>query len=144
MQITSGLQAIHAVGVVHGDVKPENILIFRSAEGGYIAKLADFGSAIVLADITLPSSRPLGTVLYSAPECYPGGTTTFKRDELIKMDIFSLGMTLACLLQGMHVLEDINQLSASRLESLKRSDRLAGWLVEHKRQRPQTAGLRPG
>jgi serine/threonine protein kinase len=131
MHISSGLQAIHVVGVVHGDLKPENILVFHSTARGYTAKIADFGEAIPLSGTILPSSRPRGTVLYQAPECYEVAAR-FSRDELFKTDIFSLGITLASVLQGVHVVDEIITVakhSASALESLKKSDQFSHWLA---------------
>jgi serine/threonine protein kinase len=42
--IADGISALHDFGVIHGDVKPENILIFKNGDG-IIAKLGDFGSS---------------------------------------------------------------------------------------------------
>ena len=43
--IASGLEAIHAEGIVHSDLKPANVLIFRE-EWRFVAKLADFGFSL--------------------------------------------------------------------------------------------------
>jgi Ser/Thr protein kinase RdoA (MazF antagonist) len=32
-----------ASGIIHGDIKPHNVLVFKNAEGGYVAKVIDFG-----------------------------------------------------------------------------------------------------
>lgn len=49
---TSGLLALHRAGVIHGDVKSENVLIFtsRQKDSDYVAKISDFGSAILVGD----------------------------------------------------------------------------------------------
>ena len=128
IHVTSGLEAIHSIGVVHGDLKLENILVFGSEQRGYIAKIADFGEAILLGDTILPCRKPMGTIIYSAPECYDHDAA-FGRDELFKTDIFSLGIVLSALIQGMYVLEELRKLSDSRLESLKREGQLDNWLT---------------
>ncbi|CAI4213882.1 unnamed protein product [Parascedosporium putredinis] len=69
LDITSGLGALHAHGVVHGDLKPNNILVFNEWGRGYTAKLADFGSAILLSETEFPCRAPPGTRVYRAPEC---------------------------------------------------------------------------
>jgi serine/threonine protein kinase len=126
IHITSGLKAIHSLGIIHGDIKLENVLVFDSNRG-YTAKVADFGSALVLSEIELPSRRPLGTILYSPPECFEAGAT-FGRDEFFRIDIFSLGITLSALLQGDHVLENMKQLG-SQLTSLKKDGQLSDWIL---------------
>ena len=129
IHVTSGLEAIHSIGIVHGDLKPENILVFHSKQRGYTAKIADFGEAIILGDTTLPCRKPIGTILYSAPECYDHDVT-FGREELFKTDIFSLGIVLSALIQGMYLLEELKKLSdSSRLESLKREGQLDNWMI---------------
>jgi serine/threonine protein kinase len=44
-QILQGLCYIHGEGVTHLDLKPENVLLTKNEEGGWVAKLADFGMA---------------------------------------------------------------------------------------------------
>jgi hypothetical protein len=67
-QAASALDAAHAAGLVHGDVKPQNILVDK--EGA--AYLSDFGLTRASGD-SLTASRPLlGTVAYVAPEVIHG------------------------------------------------------------------------
>lgn len=86
-QIASALDAAHADGLVHRDVKPSNVLL---TEGGF-AYLVDFGiarSMAAYADIT-GTGIPIGTVAYMAPERFePHGRVDHR------VDVYSL----ACLL----------------------------------------------
>ena len=130
IQVTTGLQAVHAIGIIHGDLKPRNILVFQSKPNSYIAKLADFGEAIVLAQNKPPFRRPTGTKLYYAPECY-NPAATFDENGLLKAEIFSLGIVLSSIIQGMHMLEEMKKemkKNMDDLESLKKGDGLVGWL----------------
>jgi serine/threonine protein kinase len=51
LDVASGLECLHRCSVLHGDVKPDNILLFprtgSDESGSYMAKLTDFGNAIV-------------------------------------------------------------------------------------------------
>jgi serine/threonine protein kinase len=128
LDITSGLREIHALDIVHGDVKLENVLIFHSTNQGYVAKIADFGSAILLGQSALPCERPVGTPLYSAPEWFDP-TSKFSREDLFKMDIFCLGIVFSVLLLGMHVLKEMKRFG-SKLETIKRNEGLEAWFIE--------------
>jgi serine/threonine protein kinase len=77
-QIASALDAAHARGLVHRDVKPANILISRPGGGREHAYLCDFGLAKHASTVSsLTGSREiLGTVDYLAPEQIEGSRWT--------------------------------------------------------------------
>jgi serine/threonine protein kinase len=90
-EVASALAAAHAVGIVHRDVKPGNILI---ADDGS-AMISDFGIARALGDATLTSSGMIhGTPAYLAPEVARGSEADFASD------VFSLGSTLYSAMEG--------------------------------------------
>lgn len=84
-----GLEAAHSHGIVHRDVKPQNIII--STDGK--VKVTDFGIARAASSNTI-SSNVMGSVHYSSPEQVRGGYS----DE--KSDIYSLGITLYEMVTG--------------------------------------------
>lgn len=90
-QIAGALHAVHTAGVVHGDVKPANILITDTG----VAKLTDFGiSQAIWTENTLTDTDPTpGTPAYQAPEARRGRLTAAS-------DVYSLGATLFTALEG--------------------------------------------
>ncbi|MBB2976209.1 serine/threonine-protein kinase [Microbacterium endophyticum] len=88
--ILSGLAAAHRAGIVHRDVKPENVLL---AEDGRI-KIGDFGLARATTANTATGQMLLGTIAYLAPELVTRGTAD------ARSDIYALGIMLYEMLTG--------------------------------------------
>jgi WD40 repeat protein len=84
--VVQGLAAIHAAGLIHRDVKPDNVLIMEDGR----PVLTDFGLAIAPGQATFVSgySGAVGTPSYMAPEVALGG------DASMASDVFSLGVIL--------------------------------------------------
>lgn len=89
LQIAAGLEAAHKSGIIHRDIKPQNIII--STDG--TAKVADFGIARAASSDTINPSV-MGSVHYSAPEQARGGYSD------ARSDIYSLGITMYEMLTG--------------------------------------------
>lgn len=95
IEIADALETAHAAGILHGDLKPLNIMV---AENNRV-KLVDFGLARALAPDppgVEQQPRPFGTRAYMAPECFTNRWT----DE--RSEIFSLGLILHQMLCGKH------------------------------------------
>jgi serine/threonine protein kinase len=97
-QIAEGLGAAHAVGVIHRDIKPDNIMVVGVGEKEEV-KLMDFGIARLRdtgAMTRLTRSGVLmGTPAYMAPEQIEGGGDVSERT-----DIYALGLVLYEMLSG--------------------------------------------
>ncbi len=89
IQVAMGLEAAHSHGIVHRDVKPQNIII--STDGK--VKVTDFGIARAASTNTI-SSNVMGSVHYSSPEQVRGGYSD------AKSDIYSLGITMYEMVTG--------------------------------------------
>lgn len=69
-QLLNGVRALHRADVMHGDLKPDNIMVDRNG----LVKLIDFGSCYCRGLEQPPPALPLGTRHYSAPHIRAGAT----------------------------------------------------------------------
>lgn len=99
LQMLSGLEAAHALGVVHRDLKPDNVFVTRTS-GGPLIRLLDFGIAKLREsnDYKKGLTRPgaiMGTPEYMAPE------QAYSADQVDhRADIYSMGAMLYEMLVG--------------------------------------------
>jgi serine/threonine-protein kinase len=121
LQACEGLASAHALGIVHRDVKPDNLFLARSTQGLDVIKVLDFGiSKLALTGSVIDGSGPhltsmavRGTPLYMSPEQIRNSSHLDART-----DIWSLGCVLYRLLTGHAPFEasSITSLTASILE----------------------------
>ena len=99
IKVARAVQAAHEQGLVHRDLKPDNILVHKSADGSLRPVVLDFGLVYDLAGSTGRMTRdgePLGTPAFMSPE-QAGG----QLDEIdVRTDVYGLGATLYTLLTG--------------------------------------------
>lgn len=84
--IWDGLHALHQCRIVHGDLKPNNVLVFREGER-VIAKLSDFGCSILLSQQTADNATLRG---FSPPWDAPEAGNEVDIHLLEKTDVFHL------------------------------------------------------
>ncbi|MET0552823.1 MAG: protein kinase [Vicinamibacteria bacterium] len=89
-QICRGLAAVHKAGIVHGDLKPQNVMVM----GNGVVKLMDFGVARQRLQREQSIGTSAGTPLYMSPEQARGG----ELDE--RSDIYSAGVVMFELFTG--------------------------------------------
>ncbi len=99
-QSCAGLAAAHKFGIVHRDIKPDNIMV-ATEDGAMIVKLLDFGIARLaepgLAEQSTRAGTIIGTPEYMSPE-QASGATGDKIDT--RSDLYSLGMVVYTMLTG--------------------------------------------
>src|SRR6185312_9876193 len=105
-QVASALDAAHAEGLVHRDVKPGNILVATEADGEH-AYVCDFGLARHVSSVSsLTGERGfVGTIDYVPPEQIEGGTID------ARADVYSLGCVLFQCLAGERPFDRESELS---------------------------------
>lgn len=97
-EVCCGLDFLHNNGIIHCDLKAGNIFIGENGNGGYVAKLGDFGTArfdfeqfsVSVLPSTADDQSLMCTAAYTAPELLARGSKPSR-----KSDIYSLGMIMA-------------------------------------------------
>lgn len=116
-----GLSIIHACGMVHGDLKHENVLIFPNSypdppNQPYTAKLADFGGTVM--DMSGDGTRriPMHTFPYEAPEV----SEKLTEEGAKKTDAYSYGMLVwRCMIDSQDILTAMGMTSSGSLANAK-------------------------
>ena len=96
-QTATGLDAVHEAGLVHRDVKPDNILVSQD----YRCQLVDFGLVRTAGE---RGGKRIGTPFYMAPEL--ARESALPEDDAYLSDIYSLGCTAYVLLVGAFPFKD--------------------------------------
>jgi serine/threonine-protein kinase len=111
----AGLGALHREGIVHGDVKPSNIMLKRTGN----AKIIDIGSATMFAN---PAGRRMWSPMYAAPEVLKGGPNS------PQADLCSLGYVLLEMLAGTSPFDGLNTIDGLHDAKKKLETRLVEFL----------------
>ena len=86
IDLAKALKFLYEQGIIHRDIKPQNIYLKELKNDKFTTKLGNFGGAIYMKEIN--KTLPMGTILYAAPEILKN----LDYDE--KCDMWSLGLTL--------------------------------------------------
>ncbi|CAE6449577.1 unnamed protein product [Rhizoctonia solani] len=95
IQLAVAVEYLHTNGIVHGDIKPDNVLVTDQDR----VQLADFGSAISILATTLNFTRTNSfnfTTRFAAPEVLNEESRTFTKES----DVYALGMTMLYVMTG--------------------------------------------
>lgn len=97
--LAHSLLGLHQCGIVHGDIKPNNVLLCRSAAGKYITKLVDLDACKWESELKNPDANLVGDQIYLAPEVCRRmfGDPV---DVTCKADVFAAGLLFHQYLTG--------------------------------------------
>lgn len=100
-EVASALAFLHGIGVVHADLKPENLLLCSKSRRGGTIKMIDFGCAVLLDDehdaaVAKEKESQTGTTSYWPPERFE------KEKTSPAVDMWAVGVILYIMLTGVH------------------------------------------
>jgi len=107
-EVASALLFLHGIGLVHADLKPENVLLTTTRRGDSVVKVADFGTAVFVghdSDTTVTHKSKLKPEpVYGAPTPAYSPPESILRTHPVQpsMDMWSLGVILFIMLTGCH------------------------------------------
>ncbi len=91
-QVLRALEHAHSKGIVHRDIKPQNIMLLKNGR----VKVTDFGIAVLPSEERNPGGKAIGTVYYISPE-QASGKETDTRSDLYSLGILMYEMTTGTL-----------------------------------------------
>jgi serine/threonine protein kinase len=106
-EVASALAFLHGIGIVHGDMKPENLMLSSSNSSDAVIKIVDFGCAQVMIEdgplanknVTRAASN---TPAYSPPEILEKKKMNSKDSIDASFDMWALGVIVYIMLTGVH------------------------------------------
>lgn len=100
IDVLEGLKYLHNEGMIHRDIKPQNILLGRDKQNRLVAKIADFGISKNADSNQASASILLGTIEYMAPEQFNPERYGINKKISYNVDIWAFGVTAYYLLTG--------------------------------------------
>jgi serine/threonine protein kinase len=144
--VLEGVSVLHKLLVVHGDIKPENILLFEGGVGRLTAKVSDFGFSQSDSHPRWTGQEAGGTEYWNAPECLHTATESLRTfSKLNHRDIYSFGLlTCFVLLEELPFDEQgwgAKELSAEKLGGQIGKAMISRWRSTKSGQAKQTYGI---
>lgn len=129
-EVLAGLAHAHQHGIIHRDMKPENILVTYVAGHGEQARIADFGLAKLRDEVTVTTGVALGTPSYMSPE------QTVGQSADIRADIYAAGIILFEMITGQKPFIAANPFDIMRMHREAPVPQLSSRMLNHRFSKP--------